>query len=332
MNKLFDDRRNQLFSLKRLREKRMGKLVRQDAAQIISCPACKNEYKRSFLKSSLYVCPNCGYHLQISAKRRIAQVADAGSFQEFTGRLIGGNPLDFPEYEEKLKKFQEKKGRPDAILTGIGKICGIEAVITVLDGTYFTGSMGTVVGEEFTRAVEYAMEHQLPVVSFAASGGARMQEGMFSLMQMAKTSAVVKRFSESGGFFLSVLTHPTMGGVSASFANLGDIILAEPGALIGFAGPRVIEQTIKEKLPQGFQRAEFQMEHGFVDRIVSRSNMKEEIGRLLRLHKKTVEVENVTERKQSGVRKSAGTFTANKTYTTLRSGTAPQPTMLCIRP
>ena len=286
MNNLFGARRKHLISLKEMRDEKITGVKKEEKTKDIVCPSCKNEYNRVFLKNKMYVCPNCNYHLPISAKRRVVQLVDYGTFLERKAGLHSGNPLGFPGYDEKLKLSQSKTGNKDGLITGVGKICGHKAEIIVLDSKFMMGSMGTVVGEKFTLAVEYAMKNNLPVVAVSASGGARMQEGMFSLMQMAKTSAVVEKFSEKGGLYISVLTHPTMGGVSASFAMLGDIILAEPDALIGFAGPRVIEQTIKEKLPKGFQRSEFQEEHGFVDKIVQREDLKDVIGKLLYLHDK----------------------------------------------
>ena len=286
MNNLFGARRNHLITLKELRSEKISGIKKEEKFKDIVCPSCKNEYNRILLKNKMYVCPNCNYHLPISAKRRVVQLVDYGTFQEQRVGMHSGNPLGFPEYDDKLKQGKTKTGNNDAIITGVGKINGHKTEIIVLDSKFMMGSMGTVVGEKFTLAVEYAMKNNLPVVAVSASGGARMQEGMFSLMQMAKTSAVIEKFSEKGGLYISVLTHPTMGGVSASFAMLGDVILAEPQALIGFAGPRVIEQTIKEKLPKGFQRSEFQEEHGFVDKIVQREELKNIIGTLLYLHEK----------------------------------------------
>ncbi len=216
--------------------------------------------------------------------RRLKFVSDAGTFKEILGNFKFNNPLDFPEYDEKLNENYDSTGVNDAALVGIGKIKGIDFVGVELNKRFLMGSMGTVVGEKVTRACELAKEKKLPLIIFCASGGARMQEGMFSLMQMAKTSAAIERFKNSGGLYISILTHPTTGGVSASFATLGDIILAEPNALIGFAGPRVIEQTIKQKLPEGFQRSEFQLEHGMVDKIVPLDEMKEQLYKLLKLH------------------------------------------------
>jgi len=213
---------------------------------------------------------------------------DEGTMMELGDTVMGSDVLAFPGYSAKLAAQREKTGMDEALIAVAGKIEGHACVAAVLDGNFFMGSMGTAVGERITIAIEYARDHDLPLIIFSASGGARMQEGIFSLMQMAKTGAAVADFSEHGGLFISVLTHPTTGGVTASFASLGDIMLAEPGALIGFAGPRVIEQTIGEKLPEGFQRSEFQLEHGFVDAIVPRTKMRETIARLLRLHESGV--------------------------------------------
>ena len=196
------------------------------------------------------------------------------------------DPLEFPGYPDKLEKLEEETGLMDAAVSAVGKIQDRRAVFAVLDSRFIMASMGTAVGEKITRAAEYAMRHKLPLIIFAASGGARMQEGIFSLMQMAKTAAAIERFQEKGGLYISCLTHPTTGGVTASFASLGDIMLAEPGALIGFAGPRVIEQTIGEKLPEGFQRAEYLLDHGFLDQIVPRSEWRRVLGQLLSLHEK----------------------------------------------
>ena len=213
---------------------------------------------------------------------------DEGTMMELGDTVMGSDLLAFPGYPAKLAAQREKTGMDEALIAVCGTIEGHACVAAVLDGSFFMGSMGTAVGERITIAIEYARDHKLPLIIFSASGGARMQEGIFSLMQMAKTGAAVADFSEHGGLFISVLTHPTTGGVTASFASLGDIMLAEPGALIGFAGPRVIEQTIGEKLPAGFQRSEFQLEHGFVDAIVPRAEMRATIARLLRLHESGV--------------------------------------------
>ena len=240
-----------------------------------------------------YICPKCHGYFRIPAYKRIELVTDAGSFEEWDAKIDEGerpeNPLDFRGYTEKVEVLREKTGLDEAVVTGKATICGQPVVIGVCDGRFMMASMGHAVGEKITRAVERATEERLPVVLFTCSGGARMQEGIISLMQMAKTSAALKRHSDAGFLYIPVLNDPTTGGVTASFAMLGDIILAEPGALIGFAGPRVIEQTIGQKLPEGFQRAEFLLEHGFVDRIVTRDEMKEVLGQILKMHTVTDE-------------------------------------------
>ena len=218
----------------------------------------------------------------ISARERYALLMD--SWTELFAGVVGGDPLDFPGYAEKMAAQREKTGLDEAFSCAVGSIGGVRAVVGVLDCAFFMGSMGVGVGEKVTLAIEYARDHRLPLILFSASGGARMQEGILSLMQMAKTSAALRRFSEKGLLYISVLTDPTTGGVTASFASLGDVILAEPGALIGFAGPRVIEQTIGEKLPEDFQRAEFMMEHGFVDAVVARGELRGALSELLLLH------------------------------------------------
>ncbi len=248
------------------------------------CPKCKQSFDKVVMRENMNVCPACGYHFVIAAERRVKYLVDHGSFKPLKCRVAFANPLENPEYEAKITALQEKTGLDEAVYTGVGKIDGYEAVIGVMSSKFLMGSMGIAVGEKITNAFEYAERKKLPVILFTASGGARMQEGILSLMQMAKTSAAVERFSKNGGLYISVLTHPTTGGVTASFATLGDITLAEPEALIGFAGPRVIEQTIGQKLPEGFQRSEFLMEHGFVDQIVPRDKMRETLAHILRLH------------------------------------------------
>ena len=220
---------------------------------------------------------------------RLNLVFDEGTARELAMEAHGEDPLGFPGYADKLAAQRAKTGLDEAAVAAEGRIGGERAVVCALDSRFMMGSMGTGVGERVTRAVEHAGAHRLPLIIFSASGGARMQEGVFSLLQMAKTSAAIARFQEAGGLFISVLTHPTTGGVTASFASLGDITLAEPGALIGFAGPRVIEQTIGERLPEGFQRSEFQLAHGFVDQIVPREQMRETLALLLRLHSRAEE-------------------------------------------
>ena len=215
---------------------------------------------------------------------RIEMLSDEKSFKEMYADIRSNNPIDFPEYEKKLELNRRKTGQLDAIVTGVCKIDGMRAAVAVLDARFLMGSMGTVVGEKITRLAEYAGKRKLPLIIFSASGGARMQEGLFSLMQMAKTTAAIERYKEAGGLFISYLTNPTTGGVSASYASLGDIIIAEPDALICFAGPRVIEQTIGQKLPEGFQHAEFLLDHGMLDMIVHRKDMKKTLSTLLKLH------------------------------------------------
>lgn len=250
------------------------------------CNACKAAVFVDEVKKNAYICPHCGNYFRVHARRRIEMLADEGTFEEWDKVMPISNPLSYKGYEEKVKKLQEKTNLDEAIVTGKAKIGGISVLLGVCDSRFLMASMGENVGEKIARAVERATQERLPVVLFACSGGARMQEGIVSLMQMAKTSAALKRHHEAGQLFISVLTDPTTGGVTASFAMLGDIIIAEPGALIGFAGPRVIEQTIGQKLPEGFQRAEFLLEHGFVDMILPRQDQKHVIGRILYMHRK----------------------------------------------
>ena len=248
------------------------------------CNKCGGAIIAEDVKKDHYICPKCGGYFRVHARRRIEMVTDEGSFEEWDSDLQGGNPLEYKGYEEKLEKLQEKTGLSEAVITGKAKIDGHETAIGVCDGRFLMASMGEAVGEKIARAVERATEERLPVILFACSGGARMQEGIVSLMQMAKTSAALKYHSDAGLLYISILTDPTTGGVTASFAMLGDVILAEPKALIGFAGPRVIEQTIGQKLPEGFQRAEFLLEHGFLDAIVERPQMKAVLSKILALH------------------------------------------------
>ncbi len=249
------------------------------------CNMCKAAIIAEDVRKGCYICPKCGGYFRMHAYRRIESVADEGTFEEWDRGLSTKNPLQFKGYTEKVAALQEKTGLDEAVTTGRACIGGEETALAVCDGRFLMASMGEVVGEKITRAVERATQEELPLIVFACSGGARMQEGIVSLMQMAKTSAALKRHSDAGLLYITVLTDPTTGGVTASFAMLGDIILAEPNALIGFAGPRVIGQTIGQKLPKGFQRSEFLLEHGFIDQIVERPRMKETLSRLLKLHR-----------------------------------------------
>ncbi|MBQ7097189.1 MAG: acetyl-CoA carboxylase, carboxyltransferase subunit beta [Clostridia bacterium] len=248
------------------------------------CKKCGKTDKYSVFAENFMVCPQCGTYMRMGAFERIAVTVDEGSFQELYGNFGSTNIIEFPDYDEKLKKAREASGLEEGVVCGTAKIDRINTCIFVMDSNFMMGSMGTVVGEKITRIFEYATEKSLPVVGFTTSGGARMQEGILSLMQMAKVSGAVKRHSDGGNLYVTVLTDPTTGGVTASFAMLGDIIVAEPKALVGFAGARVIEQTTGKTLPQGFQRAEFMQEHGFVDVIEERKNMKGLLSRLLKIH------------------------------------------------
>lgn len=250
----------------------------------IKCDNCKEILYKEEVHKNLSVCPSCGKHFRLSARRRIKQIIDEGTFEELDENLQTTDPLNFEGYTRKLEMLQEKTKINEAVMTGIGNINGIKTAIAVMDGNFMMGSMGSVVGEKITRCIEHAIDNNLPIIIFCVSGGARMQEGIVSLMQMAKTSAALQRLNEAGKLYISVLTDPTTGGVTASFASLGDIILAEPNALIGFAGPRVIEQTIKQKLPEGFQKSEFLLEHGFIDKIVQRKDMKQTLAKILQFH------------------------------------------------
>lgn len=248
------------------------------------CGACHATILCDDLRANAQVCIRCGFHFRMRARQRIAHLCDKGSFGELNGELCSGNPIDFPGYADKLRAAQESSGENEAVLTGTAEIESIPCCVFAMESGFMMGSMGSIVGEKIARLFEYAREQRLPVVGCTVSGGARMQEGILSLMQMAKTSGAVKWHSDAGGLYIALLTDPTTGGVTASFAMEADVILAEPGALIAFAGPRVIEQTIKQKLPEGFQRAEFLQEHGFVDLVVERKRQKEIIARLLLLH------------------------------------------------
>lgn len=251
----------------------------------IKCDNCKEILYKEDVHKNFSVCPNCGKHFRISARRRIKQIADEGSFEEIGADILTKDPLKFEGYLKKVEALKEKTKIEEAVKCGTCKINGESVVIAVMDGNFMMGSMGSCVGERITLAIETSIEKHIPLIIFCVSGGARMQEGIISLMQMAKTSSALAKHNEAGLLYISVLTDPTTGGVTASFASLGDIILAEPDALIGFAGPRVIEQTINQKLPKGFQRSEFLLEHGFIDKIVERKDMKKTLAQILELHK-----------------------------------------------
>lgn len=251
---------------------------------LYKCPRCGNvEFMEEF-ENNKKVCSSCNYHSRLSAWERLNMTIDKGSFVEFDKDMKSKNPIGFPDYAEKQKKIREETDLTDAIVTGVATIRGYKTLIAVMDSRYMMASMGSVVGEKLTRAFEYATENNMPIVVFTASGGARMQEGIVSLMQMAKTSGAVARHSEAGLLYITVMTDPTTGGVTASFASLGDIIIAEPKVLIGFAGRRVIEGTIKQRLPDDFQSAEFMLENGFVDMIVERKRIRRTIAHLFKLH------------------------------------------------
>ncbi len=249
------------------------------------CPHCHAPLYRKSLEENLYVCPKCGHHMPIGAQKRLELTVDSGAFEEMFSEIKSSDPLNFKgpkTYKDKLKEAQDATGLDEAVVCGVGKIDNKKVCIAVTDSRFIMGSMGSALGERITRLIEHADNEKLPLIIVSGSGGgARMYEGMFSLMQMAKTSGAIGKYQKNGGLFISVLTYPTMGGVLASFASIGDILIAEPGALIGFAGPRVIKRTIRQDLPEGFQRSEFLLEHGLIDMIVRRSEMKKTLSNLL---------------------------------------------------
>ena len=273
---------------KRTKEEKADRKVKIPEGLWVKCDNCKEIIYRKEVERNLKVCPKCNYHFRICAMERLKLLIDSGSFQEMDSGLVSSDPLKFKDtipYSERLAKNRKKSGLSDAIISGETQIKGTSVAIAIMDFSFMGGSMGSVVGEKVTRTAELALAKQIPLIVVSASGGARMQEGMFSLMQMAKVSAAIGRLKDRGVPYISVLTDPTFGGVSASFAMLGDIIIAEPRSLIGFAGPRVIEQTIKQQLPPDFQRAEFLLDHGLIDMIVSRKDLRETIFRILTLLK-----------------------------------------------
>ncbi|TQR19806.1 acetyl-CoA carboxylase, carboxyltransferase subunit beta [Psychrobacillus vulpis] len=251
---------------------------------MMKCPECRKNVFTKDLMKNLKVCPSCGHHMKMTAFERVEIFLDEGSFVSMDDHLQTDNPLNFPSYTEKIKSDMKKTGINEAVLTGTGEIEGQQIVVAIMDSHFRMGSMGSVVGEKITRAVEKATELQVPFIIFTASGGARMQEGILSLMQMAKTSVALRRHSDNGLLYISILTHPTTGGVSASFASVGDINLAEPKALIGFAGRRVIEQTVREKLPEDFQTAEFLLDHGQLDAVIHRKDMRNTVSSIVKMH------------------------------------------------
>lgn len=277
---------------KRNRKEREAKMPSDQAKNDVpeglmtKCPECKNILVTKDLMQVLKVCPNCQYHMRMTANERVTMLFDENTFESLDDHLKTENPLAFPAYTEKIEQDAKKTGLNEAVLTGVGNIEGRQVAVAIMDAHFRMGSMGSVVGEKITRAIEKATELGIPMLIFTASGGARMQEGVLSLMQMAKTSVALNRHAEKGLLFISIMTYPTTGGVSASFASVGDINLAEPKALIGFAGRRVIEQTVREKLPNDFQTAEFLLDHGQLDAVVHREKMKETLSTIIRLHVK----------------------------------------------
>ena len=281
MSSILAQRRQKLLAMKALRSSPYVPVHTQEV-----CPGCSKPVTRRELSNHRYVCPLCGHHYPVGAYYRLSLILDKGTFRELDAGLASNDPLHFPGYSDKLDQARRRTGMGEGVVTALGRIGGYRVAVGALDSRFFMGSMSAALGEKVTRLVEYAGKNKLPLILFSASGGARMQEGILSLMQMAKTSAALERFSQRGGLYISVFTHPTTGGVTASFASLGDIILSEPGALIGFAGPRVIEQTIGEKLPEGFQTAEYLLEHGFLDAIVPRPQLRTTLLQILKLHGK----------------------------------------------
>ena len=265
--------------------KRIQNKVDIPVGKWVKCDKCKEIIYKDSLRENLSICPNCGGYFRMHINKRLESIIDEGTYKKFDFNIDTTNPLNLEDYPKKLKSLREKTGIQEAVSSGTGKINGEEVVICVMDSGFLMGSMGIVVGEKITYSIERAIELKLPIIIFCVSGGARMQEGIISLMQMAKTTSAIEKLNEAGLLYISVLTDPTYGGVTASFASLADIILAEPGAMIGFAGQRVIEQTIGESLPEGFQTAEFLLEHGFVDKIVERRELKDVLERLIKFNK-----------------------------------------------
>lgn len=284
----YQKRKMRTFKYHKARQKTMNMEADVPSGLYTKCPSCKSTIQIQKFVDNDFVCTACNHPLRMRAIDRLNLIVDRNSFVEKGLGYITLNPLFQDGYEEKISSYKEKTGLDEAYVYGYGEIHGMPCVVGVMDSFFMMGSMGSVVGEKVTKSFEYAMYKKLPIILFTASGGARMQEGIYSLMQMAKTSGAVKQHSDMGLLYVSVLTHPTTGGVTASFAMLGDIILAEPDALIGFAGPRVIEQTIKQSLPEGFQRSEFLLEKGFVDNVIDRHELKKTLAKILRFHQEGV--------------------------------------------
>lgn len=284
MNSVFKEQRKKLSRFSGVKEVGQSRVAVIPDGLYEQCSSCGESILQEDLEDNLFVCPYCDHHEKLHALDRLEQIVDVGTFQELNATEESKNPLEMPGYSEKLAQNRQTNKMNEAVITGTGQIGGYKYAIAVMDSYFLMGSMGIVVGEKITALAEVATEKKLPLLIFSASGGARMQEGILSLMQMAKTSAAIGRHHQAGLLYISVLTHPTTGGVSASFASLGDITLAEPGALIGFAGPRVIKQTIGQDLPVGFQRSEFLLEKGFVDQVVRREHLKEMLIKLSELH------------------------------------------------
>jgi len=285
VNQHFDKRRERLNLFQALFTKPKTIKITEKELDFIVCPKCNKAIETSEIKKHISVCPQCDYHFPLTAYQRIDSIFDISSFYEVYAKATSTGLNNFPDYLNKLTRYQKETSLNEAVVVGTAKLNDIKVAIAVMDSRFMMGSMGQIVGEKITRIIELAHRRKYPLIIFTTSGGARMQEGIMSLMQMAKTSAALERFNQAGGFYLTVLTHPTTGGVSASFAMLGDIILAEPQALIGFAGRRVIEKTVKEQLPDNFQTSEFLYEKGFIDQIVHRKDLKNKIYQCLMFHK-----------------------------------------------
>lgn len=280
LNKIF--KKKKYITLKKVKSTKNYKKVPKDI--YIKCDRCSSLIYKKDVEEGMEQCPECDFLFRMTPRKRLENILDKNSFKELNDNIRNDNPLDFNGYQEKIKKYEYKTHENSAVVTGIGKINTKKIAIAVMNPYFMMGSMGCVVGEKLTLLIEYATQESLPIIIFTASGGARMQEGVYSLLQMAKVSAALKKHSENKNLYISVLTDPTTGGVSASFAMLGDIIISEPDALIGFAGPRVIKQTIKKELPEGFQRSEFLLATGFIDLIVKRSELSNTLDRLLIMH------------------------------------------------